>query len=281
MKMRIIALFFVVLVSLFFVDARNFFSTQYSGKLAENGVTSVKIQPAFWSSQGLSPEFICLSCLEVSRNTMKALSDPLLPEKVSTFVNDACHILPSDMRVKAIVFLQDYFSEENLCNSTGLCPSKANTFPMLNLGKDLHLSLSHNFLSKPALHPKPLPRVQIPSSMLQKFTNKISDDKNCGACHTAVEDIRDHLEDPDMKIKVIKILLKACNNVENHAKECKRMVMEYGPLILANIGKYLDNNDFCSIVHICKPSTHDTLTTTEDFHPIIELPTSSSGAISK
>ncbi|XP_042519303.1 uncharacterized protein LOC122093119 isoform X4 [Macadamia integrifolia] len=209
MKMRIIALFFVVLVSLFFVDARNFFSTQYSGKLAENGVTSVKIQPAFWSSQGLSPEFICLSCLEVSRNTMKALSDPLLPEKVSTFVNDACHILPSDMRVK------------------------------------------------------------------------ISDDKNCGACHTAVEDIRDHLEDPDMKIKVIKILLKACNNVENHAKECKRMVMEYGPLILANIGKYLDNNDFCSIVHICKPSTHDTLTTTEDFHPIIELPTSSSGAISK
>ncbi|XP_043690109.1 uncharacterized protein LOC122640893 isoform X2 [Telopea speciosissima] len=286
MNMRIIALFFALFVSLIYVDARHVFSTQDSGKFSENGVTSVKIQPAVRSSKGISPEFICLSCLEVSRNTVQALSDPLLPEKVSTFVNDACHILPSDMRVKcvemlgmhidqAIVFLQDYFSEENLCNSTGLCLSNANSFPMLNLDKDLHLSLSHDFLSKPAVHPRPLPKVQISSSMLQKFTNKVSDDKSCAACHAAMEDIRDDLEDPEMKIKVIKILLKACNNVENHVKECKRMVMEYGPLIMANIGKFLDDNDFCSIVHICKPSTHNTLMNTEDFHPLIELPTSS------
>ncbi|XP_043690110.1 uncharacterized protein LOC122640893 isoform X3 [Telopea speciosissima] len=206
MNMRIIALFFALFVSLIYVDARHVFSTQDSGetgKFSENGVTSVKIQPAVRSSKGISPEFICLSCLEVSRNTVQALSDPLLPEKVSTFVNDACHILPSDMRVK------------------------------------------------------------------------VSDDKSCAACHAAMEDIRDDLEDPEMKIKVIKILLKACNNVENHVKECKRMVMEYGPLIMANIGKFLDDNDFCSIVHICKPSTHNTLMNTEDFHPLIELPTSS------
>ncbi|KAJ4977062.1 hypothetical protein NE237_002168 [Protea cynaroides] len=263
------------------------------GKIAENGVTSVQIQHVAWSSEGLSPEFICQSCLEVSRKTVKALSDPLLPEKLSTFVDDACHILPSDMRVKcvkmlgthinqAIVFLQDYFSEENLCNSTGLCPSNANTFPMLNLGKDLHLTIARDLLTKPAVNLRLQPEMQISSSMLQKFTNEISDDKSCAGCHAAMEEIRDGFEDPRMKIKLLKILLKACDNVENHVKECKRMVMEYGPLIMANIGKFLSDNDFCTMVHICKHSSHNTLKTTEDFHPLIELPTSSNrGAIFK
>ncbi|XP_043701816.1 prosaposin-like [Telopea speciosissima] len=291
MNTRTVPLFFAFLVSLVYVDARHIFSD--SGKLADTGVTSVQIQPVFRSSEGLSPELICLSCLEVSRKTVKAISDPLLPEKVSAFVNDACQILPSDMRVKcvemlemninqAIVFLKDYFSEEKLCNSTGLCPTNANTFSLLIFGKDLRLSLDRDLLSKPAMNTRLLPKEQIASSMLQKFTNKISENKSCAACHAAIEDIRNDLEDPKMKIKVIRILLKACENVENNIKECKRMVLKYGPLILANLEKYLSNNDLCSMAHICKPMTGNTFKAMESFRPLIELPTSSkTDAISK
>ncbi|KAK9082213.1 hypothetical protein Syun_031662 [Stephania yunnanensis] len=61
----------------------------------------------------------------------KLLSDPSLPEKVHLFASDACHLLPKDLEVKcvemldsyanqAILFLQTYFSEKVLCNSTGI-----------------------------------------------------------------------------------------------------------------------------------------------------------------
>ncbi|XP_042496867.1 proactivator polypeptide-like 1 [Macadamia integrifolia] len=291
MNMRIVPLLFALLVSLLYVDARHVFSD--SGKLADIGVNSVQIQPVVQSSERLSPEFICLSCLEVSKEIVKALSDPLLLEKVSTFVNDACHILPSDIQVKcvemletninqAIVFLKDYFSEENLCNSTGLCPSNANTLPMLSFGKNLQLYLDRELLSKPAVNTRLLPKEQISSSMLQKFTNKMSDDKSCDACHTAIKDIRNDLKDPKMKIKVMRILLKACENVDNNIKECKRMVLKYGPLILENLEKYLNTNDLCSMAHICKPLTGNNLKIVESFRPLIELPTSSKNdALSK
>lgn len=285
------ALFFVLMVD---VNARNVFVLQNVGKSTMGGVSfSIQrsnMEPVIRSSEGLSPEFICVSCLEVSRKMEEVLTDPLIPEKVSVFVNDTCHILPSDLPVKcvemlemyanqAVLFLQEYFSEKIFCNSTGLCPVDANILSMSSLGKDSQLSIAFDLFSKSGVSSRFLTTLQMPFFMLQRFTDKISDGRSCDACHAAMDDLRDDLENPEMKIKLLRILLKACENVENHVKECKRMVLEYGPLVLSNLEKYLSNNDLCSMVHLCEASTHHASETMESFHPLIELPTSSDGDV--
>ncbi|KAK4582228.1 hypothetical protein RGQ29_025410 [Quercus rubra] len=42
-------------------------------------------------------------------------------------------------------------------------------------------------------------------------------------------------------LEIIELLLKACNSMENYVKKCKKMVFEYGPLILANAEKFLES----------------------------------------
>ncbi|RWR74739.1 prosaposin-like protein [Cinnamomum micranthum f. kanehirae] len=93
----------------------------------------------------------------------------------------------------------------------------------------------------------------LPSDLQQKK----SDNRSCTACHNALNELLDDLENPKTKIKVLKVLLKACEEVENHVKECKKLVFEYGPLILANVEKIIAKNDLCSIMHVCN-SRHQT-----------------------
>lgn len=54
---------------------------------------------------------------------------------------------------------------------------------------------------------------------------------------------------------IIQILLKACNSMESYAKKCKKMVFEYGPLVLANAEQFLEANDVCTTLHACKASS--------------------------
>ncbi|KAK1562748.1 hypothetical protein Q3G72_016464 [Acer saccharum] len=51
---------------------------------------------------------------------------------------------------------------------------------------------------------------------------------------------------------ILELLLKGCNSVENYAKQCKRMVFEYAPLILTNAEPFLENTDVCNILHACR-----------------------------
>lgn len=37
--------------------------------------------------------------------------------------------------------------------------------------------------------------------------------------------------------------------------QCKRMVFEYGPLVLANAEKFLETTDICTTLHACNSST--------------------------
>ncbi|XP_022877873.1 prosaposin-like isoform X2 [Olea europaea var. sylvestris] len=53
------------------------------------------------------------------------------------------------------------------------------------------------------------------------------------------------------QIEIIELLLKACNSVEGYAKKCKRLVFEYGPLILVNAEQFLEKNDVCIALHAC------------------------------
>ncbi|XP_042941903.1 prosaposin-like isoform X2 [Carya illinoinensis] len=74
---------------------------------------------------------------------------------------------------------------------------------------------------------------------------------SCGLCHRAVSEIEVKLKDPDTQLEIVELLLKACNSMENYAKKCKKMVFEYGPLILANAEKMLETTDMCTTLHAC------------------------------
>lgn len=74
---------------------------------------------------------------------------------------------------------------------------------------------------------------------------------SCGFCHRAVAEVILKLKDPDTQLEIIEVLLKGCNSMENYVKKCKRMVFEYGPLILANAEKFLETTDICTMLHAC------------------------------
>ncbi|KAH7654031.1 Saposin-like protein [Dioscorea alata] len=61
------------------------------------------------------------------------------------------------------------------------------------------------------------------------------------------------------QFEIIEILLKQCSKVENYAQECKRLVFEYGPLILASGEKFFETNDVCSIVLSCTSSKTESI----------------------
>ncbi|KAE8718276.1 putative Cytochrome P450 [Hibiscus syriacus] len=76
-------------------------------------------------------------------------------------------------------------------------------------------------------------------------------ENSCGVCHRAVSEVLTKLKDPDTQLEIIEILLKACNSVQNYVKKCKKMVFEYGPLILVNAEHFLETTDICTILHAC------------------------------
>ncbi|KAL5720846.1 hypothetical protein ACHQM5_013476 [Ranunculus cassubicifolius] len=84
-----------------------------------------------------------------------------------------------------------------------------------------------------------------------------SEDK-CTVCHGAVAEILEKLEDPDTQLEIIEILLKACAKTEQYAKKCKRLVFEYGPLIMANAEKFLVKNDLCTVIGACNATSTTT-----------------------
>ncbi|KAJ4704282.1 saposin B domain-containing protein [Melia azedarach] len=82
------------------------------------------------------------------------------------------------------------------------------------------------------------------------FSSQLRED-SCGLCHRAVSEVLIKLKDPDTQLEILELLLKACNSMENYAK---KMVFEYGPLILANAEQFLETNDLCTLLHACKSS---------------------------
>lgn len=78
---------------------------------------------------------------------------------------------------------------------------------------------------------------------------------SCEFCHYAVSEVLVKLKDPDTQLEIIELLLKSCDAVENYVKKCKRMVFEYGPLILTNAEKFLETTDVCTMFHACESRT--------------------------
>ncbi|CAA2982411.1 prosaposin-like isoform X1 [Olea europaea subsp. europaea] len=83
------------------------------------------------------------------------------------------------------------------------------------------------------------------------FISQQLSENTCDLCHRAVTEALLKLKDPDTQIEIIELLLKACNSVEGYAKKCKKMVFEYGPMILVNAEQFLEKNDICTALHAC------------------------------
>uniref|UniRef100_A0A0D3B4V8 Saposin B-type domain-containing protein n=1 Tax=Brassica oleracea var. oleracea TaxID=109376 RepID=A0A0D3B4V8_BRAOL len=66
---------------------------------------------------------------------------------------------------------------------------------------------------------------------------------NCDACHDTVSQLLPKLKDPQTKLKIIRLLLKECKSLNNYQDKCKKMVFEYGPLMLADLENFLEKKD--------------------------------------
>ncbi|KAK1398121.1 Proactivator polypeptide [Heracleum sosnowskyi] len=74
---------------------------------------------------------------------------------------------------------------------------------------------------------------------------------SCEFCHYTIAEALMKLKDPDTELDIIEVLLKACQAVKGYEKKCKRMVLEYGPMILQNAEHLLESNDICTILRAC------------------------------
>lgn len=80
---------------------------------------------------------------------------------------------------------------------------------------------------------------------------------SCALCHRVISEVLVKLKDPDTQLEIIEVLLKACKSTKEYEKKCKRMVFEYGPLILANAEQFLETRDICTVLHACDlPTTN-------------------------
>jgi len=70
-------------------------------------------------------------------------------------------------------------------------------------------------------------------------------------CHRVMDELESKLKDPDAEVEIIQLLLMECNKIEGHVQQCKRLVLQYIPLILVNGEKFLEKNDICTIIQAC------------------------------
>lgn len=83
----------------------------------------------------------------------------------------------------------------------------------------------------------------------------VRSESTCMFCHRLLDQIMSKLKDPDAEFEIVQLLLKECNRIEGHVQQCKRLVLQYVPLILVNGEKFLEKNDVCALVQAC-PASH-------------------------
>ncbi|KAL5058311.1 hypothetical protein RYX36_029915 [Vicia faba] len=79
-------------------------------------------------------------------------------------------------------------------------------------------------------------------------------ENSCDFCEDTVSKLLDKITDPDTELAIIETLLKVCSSLHKSASKCKRIVLEYGPLVFENAEKFLEKADICTALHACKDS---------------------------
>ncbi|CAN0879583.1 PSAP [Linum grandiflorum] len=76
-------------------------------------------------------------------------------------------------------------------------------------------------------------------------------ENTCGICHETVSEVLAKLKNPEVQLEIIELLLKACNSLDSRKAQCKKLVFEYGPLVLTNAEQFLEKTDICAVLHAC------------------------------
>ncbi|XP_028552063.1 proactivator polypeptide-like 1 isoform X2 [Dendrobium catenatum] len=155
-----------------------------------------------------------------------------------------------EFTTKAILFLgKNETQTEIIGNLHQACSHLLSFEPQCNLLMDYYAPLFFVEIAK--WQPKLLcEKVNLCKEMSVIHLRKPDDP--CTLCHNAINEVLTKLEDPETQLEVIQILIKACNKAENFAHQCKKLVLEYGPIIMANTQKFLEKTDICTAIHVCK-----------------------------
>ncbi|TVU21858.1 hypothetical protein EJB05_31528, partial [Eragrostis curvula] len=190
------------------------------GPIYEEQITSTKVPVGLKSS---SP--ICSACENFANEAVSYLSERQTQDKIMEFLHDAC---------------SQSFSLEQKC--VELVDSYA-TFLFAKITK-----------IKPEEFCK-----QYGLCMDVTFLSTVKTESTCVFCHHLIDEVMTKLKDPDAEFEVIQMLLKECNKIEGHVQQCKRLVLQYIPLILVNGEKFLQKNDVCVLVQACPASQKRTV----------------------
>ncbi|TKY63617.1 Prosaposin protein [Spatholobus suberectus] len=163
---------------------------------------------------------VCALCEEYTAKALDYLNDKETQREVIDALHNTCYQLLS-FQDQCIELVDDYASRF-FSEIASVLPGE--------LCKQVYLCQSANI-----------------SSQVQGNT--------CGSCKDTVAALLVRLKDPDTKLEIMEALLKACNSMDKLAKKCKRMVFEYGPLILVKAEKFLKTTDICTALHACPAST--------------------------
>ncbi|XP_028768296.1 prosaposin isoform X2 [Neltuma alba] len=174
------------------------------------------------SEQTRKPD-VCTLCEEYSAKALEYLKENKTQGEIMDYLHNTCHQLQSfEQQCTSLV---DYYA------------------PLFFL--ELESIQPEEFCEKVNLCEK----IAIISSKVQQ--------DSCGFCKEAVSELMDKLEDPDTQLEIIEAFLKVCNSMEKYSRKCKKLVFEYGPVILMNAEKFLETKDICTVIHACKAATEE------------------------
>ncbi|PUZ62711.1 hypothetical protein GQ55_3G007700 [Panicum hallii var. hallii] len=163
---------------------------------------------------------ICSACENFTTHALSYLNEKQTQDKIMEFLHDACSQSFS-LKQKCVEFMDSYatilFSKITEINPKEFCKQ-------YGLCRDIAL-----------------------------FSG-VTSDNTCVFCHHLLDEIVSKLKDPDAEFEIIQILIKECNKIEGHVQQCKRLVLQYIPLILVNGEKFLEKNDVCALLQACPAS---------------------------
>ncbi|KAJ6795258.1 prosaposin-like [Iris pallida] len=203
---------------------------------------------------------IAIGCIHVNARSWTSDSmviemDRKVPSEVSIEVSrkeEVC-TLCQDFTTQAVQYLADNKTQTEIIGILHLACSHLHSFKhQCKLLVDYYAPLFFTEMAtvKPELFCE---KVNLCNDMTLVHLSKR--DNACTLCLRVVDEVRTKLQDPETQLEVIEVLLKGCNKIENFVQECKKLVFEYGPLILANAEKFLETTDICVATHVCRGSS--------------------------
>ena len=177
-------------------------------------IASTKIPVTLLRSKHSS---LCSACENITSEAVNFLSEKQIQDKIMTILHDTC---------------SQTFSFEQKCLET------MDSYATLVFAKIAEI--------KPDEFCK-----QYGLCRDMALLSAVKSESTCVFCHHIIDEIMSKLKDPDAEFEIIQLLLKECNKIEGHQQQCKRMVLQYVPLVLVNGEKFLEKNDVCAMIQAC------------------------------